>query len=67
MNRARSLGWNDTYTFTKWIGEQLLLRDRGDVPLVIFRPAFANARQRFMRRLGNTWGSTRINIATWQA
>ncbi|MEK7732251.1 MAG: fatty acyl-CoA reductase, partial [Planctomycetota bacterium] len=39
MRRARSHGWNDTYTFTKWIGEQLLLRDRGEVPLVIFRPA----------------------------
>ncbi len=39
MRRARSHGWNDTYTFTKWIGEQLLVRDRGDVPLVIFRPA----------------------------
>jgi len=39
MRRARSHGWNDTYTFTKWIGEQLLLRDRGNVPLVIFRPA----------------------------
>ena len=39
MTRARNLGWSDTYTFTKWIGEQLLVRDRGDVPLVIFRPA----------------------------
>jgi len=39
MNRARSHGWNDTYTFTKWIGEQLLVRDHGRVPLVIFRPA----------------------------
>ena len=39
MRRARLYGWNDTYTFTKWIGEQLLVRDRGDVPLVIFRPA----------------------------
>ncbi len=39
MRRARSHGWNDTYTFTKWIGEQLLLRDRGEAPLVIFRPA----------------------------
>ncbi|MGB2986737.1 MAG: AMP-binding protein [Phycisphaerae bacterium] len=39
MHRARSYGWNDTYTFTKWIGEQILIRDRGDVPLVIFRPA----------------------------
>lgn len=39
MHRARSHGWNDTYTFTKWIGEQLLLREREAVPLVIFRPA----------------------------
>ncbi len=39
MATARSLGWNDTYTFTKWIGEQLLLRDRDTVPLTIFRPA----------------------------
>jgi long-chain acyl-CoA synthetase len=39
MRQARSHGWNDTYTFTKWIGEQLLVRDRGEVPLIIFRPA----------------------------
>lgn len=39
MQRARSYGWNDTYTFTKWLGEQLLVRDHGKVPVVIFRPA----------------------------
>jgi len=39
MRIARSHGWNDTYTFTKWIGEQLLVRQRGEVPLVVFRPA----------------------------
>lgn len=39
MRLARSHGWNDTYTFTKWVGEQLLVRDRGATPLVIFRPA----------------------------
>jgi long-chain acyl-CoA synthetase len=39
MAAARRHGWNDTYTFTKWIGEQLLIRDRGEAPLVIFRPA----------------------------
>ena len=39
MERARAHGWNDTYTFTKWIGEQLLCRDHGDVPCVVFRPA----------------------------
>ncbi|MBI4719051.1 MAG: AMP-binding protein [Planctomycetes bacterium] len=39
MERARFYGWNDTYTFTKWIAEQLLVRDHGEVPLAIFRPA----------------------------
>lgn len=39
MSKSRSFGWNDTYTFTKWIGEQRLKRDHGDVPLAIFRPA----------------------------
>lgn len=39
MSAARSHGWNDTYTFTKWIGEQLLVRDHDRVPLVVFRPA----------------------------
>lgn len=39
MSWARRHGWNDTYTFTKWLGEQLLVRDHGAVPTVIFRPA----------------------------
>ncbi len=39
MRTARSFGWNDTYTFTKWIGEQLLIRERAPVPVVVFRPA----------------------------
>jgi long-chain acyl-CoA synthetase len=39
LKRARELGWNDTYTFTKWMGEQLTLKYRGDLPTVILRPA----------------------------
>jgi len=39
MDRARRHGWNDTYTFTKWLGEQLVERHRGKVPTVILRPA----------------------------
>ncbi len=39
MELAQRYGWNDTYTFTKWLGEQLVNRERGDVPLVILRPA----------------------------
>ncbi len=36
---SRRHGWVDPYPFTKSLGEQLLVRDRGDVPLAIVRPA----------------------------
>jgi long-chain acyl-CoA synthetase len=39
LRSARARGWHDTYTFTKWMGEQLTLKYRGDVPTVILRPA----------------------------
>lgn len=39
IERARELGWHDNYTYTKAMGEQLLVRDRGNVPLVIIRPS----------------------------
>lgn len=39
MNYAQANGWNDTYTFTKWVAEQRLNRDHGRCSLVIFRPA----------------------------
>jgi long-chain acyl-CoA synthetase len=39
MRWARERGWNDTYTYTKALGEQMVLRHRGDVPLAIVRPA----------------------------
>ena len=37
--RARLYGWQDTYVFTKAMGEQLLAAERGDVPLAIIRPS----------------------------
>ena len=37
--RARALGWHDVYTFTKSLTERLMLRERGDLPLIILRPA----------------------------
>ena len=37
--RAQSRGWNDVYTFTKAMGEQMLVRHRGRVRLVILRPS----------------------------
>ena len=36
--RARQLGWHDTYTYTKALGEMVLECDRGDVPTAIVRP-----------------------------
>lgn len=39
MRRAQAYGWNDTYTLTKAMGEQLLVAHRGDVPMVILRPS----------------------------
>ena len=37
--RARLHGWQDTYVFTKAMGEQLLVAERGNLPLVIIRPS----------------------------
>lgn len=39
MKRAHQLGWNDTYTFTKFLGEQLIYQQHGKVPTVIIRPS----------------------------
>lgn len=37
--RARELGWHDVYTFTKSLAERRMLQERGELPLVIVRPA----------------------------
>ena len=37
--RARQLGWNDVYTFTKSMAERTVVAERGPSPLVILRPA----------------------------
>jgi nucleoside-diphosphate-sugar epimerase len=37
--RARRFGWFDTYTFSKALGEQMLIKHRDGVPLVIVRPS----------------------------
>jgi len=36
---AKHYGWNDTYTFTKWMGEQLLIEKLDQKSLSIVRPA----------------------------
>ncbi|MGD0089308.1 MAG: SDR family oxidoreductase, partial [Planctomycetota bacterium] len=39
MRRAQSLGWNDTYTYTKFLGEQLVKLNHQPVGAVVVRPA----------------------------
>ncbi|MBB28231.1 MAG: hypothetical protein CME25_04935 [Gemmatimonadetes bacterium] len=39
MRRARELGWHDSYTLTKAMGEQLIAKRRGDLPTVVMRPS----------------------------
>ncbi|MDA0837246.1 MAG: AMP-binding protein [Planctomycetota bacterium] len=39
MERSRRHGWHDTYTFTKAMGEQFLIRDRGHIRVAIVRPS----------------------------
>lgn len=46
MARARERGWNDTYTYTKSLGERVLVAERGDVPACIVRPAIIESSMR---------------------
>ncbi|CAM8892071.1 unnamed protein product [Rhodiola kirilowii] len=38
IQRAKAYGWQNTYVFTKAMGEMILNSTRGDVPVVIMRP-----------------------------
>lgn len=37
--RAKTYGWQNTYVFTKAMGEMMINSVRGDVPVVIIRPS----------------------------
>ncbi len=39
ITQSRHYGWNDTYTFTKWMGEQLLIQGLGKNNLTLLRPS----------------------------
>lgn len=39
IQQSRRFGWNDTYTFTKWLGEQLLIQGLSKQDLTILRPS----------------------------
>ena len=38
-NRAKRYGWQDTYVFTKAMGEMVIDEMRGEVPVAIIRPS----------------------------
>ena len=39
LKHARSRGWNDTYTYMKFLTEQMVMELRGDLPTAIVRPS----------------------------
>ena len=46
MRRAQHLGWPNTYTFTKSLGESILALRGRDLPLPIVRPAIVESSER---------------------
>lgn len=39
LMRAKQYGWQDTYAFTKAMGEMMIEKLRGDIPVVVIRPS----------------------------
>lgn len=39
IRRAKAWGWHDSYTMTKSMGEQLIVKGHGDLPVTIVRPS----------------------------
>jgi thioester reductase-like protein len=46
MRRAQHLGWPNTYTFTKSLGESVLARRGRDLPIAIVRPSIVESSTR---------------------
>lgn len=46
MRRAQHLGWPNTYTFTKSLGESVLTRHGRDLPMAIVRPSIVESSTR---------------------
>jgi len=46
MRRAQHLGWPNTYTFTKSLGESLLAKYGKDLPIAIVRPSIVESSER---------------------
>lgn len=43
IEESNRYGWNDTYTFTKWMGEQLLMKGLAGKTLTILRPSIVES------------------------
>jgi nucleoside-diphosphate-sugar epimerase len=43
IREANRHGWNDTYTFTKWMGEQLAMQGMHGRPVTIVRPSIVES------------------------
>ncbi len=43
IRESNRYGWNDTYTFTKWMGEQIALRELQGGTLTILRPSIVES------------------------
>lgn len=46
MKRAQHLGWPNTYTYTKSLGESILARRGKDLPVAIVRPSIVESSER---------------------
>jgi long-chain acyl-CoA synthetase len=46
MRRAQHLGWPNTYTYTKSLGESILARHGQDLPIAIVRPSIVESSMR---------------------
>jgi thioester reductase-like protein len=46
MRRAQHLGWPNTYTFTKSLGESVLARRGSDLPIAVIRPSIVESSTR---------------------
>jgi thioester reductase-like protein len=46
LRRAQHLGWPNTYTFTKSLGESILARAANELPIAIVRPSIVESSER---------------------
>ena len=46
MRRGQHLGWPNTYTFTKSLGESILARHGKDLPIAVVRPSIVESSER---------------------